>query len=200
MPSYPTPRELKPGETRPFPFDWSARLAEVGATSIIASSWDVESGSVDLGASTHGLKTSSVQLTGSFRENTDSVIVNSVITDNGARLAERFHVFTTEGDFSAEAALYFFGAGAHGLGAGPIAALDSVLADNPVRETTISPSGQACYWAFPAVWAVPAVYLSGFPVPILSARSVVISGQTYSVLETEELHTGSNLVFDVRVA
>jgi hypothetical protein len=198
--TYPTPKDVRSGETRPFPYDWTTRLLEVGAVSLVSSAWDVESGGVVLGNDTLGSVTAATNVTGSTTPDTDSVIVNSVVTNTGARLVERFHVFTVVGDWDSDTDAYYYGAGAAGLDAAGLALLSSVQADNPVRTFTVTLATQKLYLAYPASWADPVVYLSGFPVPMLAVRTVTILGKAYSVLESENLMTWTGAVFQARAS
>jgi hypothetical protein len=197
--TYPTPREVRSGETRPFPYDWTTRLLEVGAVSLVSSAWDVESGGVVLGNDSVGTATTATNVTGAAAD-TDSVVVNSVVTNTGARLVERFHVFTVVGDWDSDTDAYFYGAGAAGLDAAGLALLASVQADNPVRTFTVTLATQKLYLAYPAAWADPVVYLSGFPVPMLAVRTVTMLGKSYAVLESEYLMTWTGTVFQARAS
>lgn len=200
MTTYPTPTSVRSGETKPFPYDWTSRLAEVGAVLLVSSAWDVESGGVTLGNNSLGVTTTATNVTGATTPDTDSVIVNSVVTNTGARLVERFHVFTTVGDWDSDTDAYFYGAGAAGLTAGALALLPSVQADNPVRTFTVTLATQKLYLAYPASWTDPVVYLSGFAVPMLAVRTVTLLGKSYSVLESENLMTWTSAVFEARAS
>jgi hypothetical protein len=95
----------------------------------------------------------------------------------------------------------YWGVGAPGLNAAALAELTHEYVTTPARTTVLSPDGEACYWVVPATMPEIAVYLSGFPVPMLAARTETVDGVACGVYETESsANTATSASFEVRIS
>lgn len=185
------------GERKTVQKDWTIELARVGATTIVSSSWDVESGTVTLGTTAWSGALSTAKVLGGTA-GAISVAVNTILTDTGDRLVARMPIYVTPGADGLDLWTVYVGVGAEGLQSAALAALPSSAVSTPVAIWPLSPTAQKVYFCWPAELGDFRVTLGGFDVDLLADRTVSIDGISCLVKESTNFLTWTALQFRIQ--
>jgi hypothetical protein len=85
------------GSRKPITVSWERTLANEGASAITSSSWSVSGGDITLESGDSFTDKSTLCWVSGGSQDTQSILVNEIMTDTGETLIERVRVFCEAG-------------------------------------------------------------------------------------------------------
>jgi hypothetical protein len=174
--------------------NWYFDVGREGATNVVGYAWAKVSGDAVLDSQT----SDGTGVVSGGTPGTVSVFSCTALFDNGARVVHTWQVLATAGTATTVDAPVVF----YGVGTASRVNLDGLTQDSDLAlpyEFTVSPVAQKIYAAVPVSLGAPRLMMGEFVTPTTSS-SVVRNGITYTLLETVDLMTWTNLEMTITEA